>query len=456
MRDLRARLRDIVRRENDTRGRNPASNPGSEPGVQQRGSFTYSAELDSAADVRDTAAQLGGTVHEIDGSTCVVVDRVWDADDWHGRRRVASFAPDTRQPIGLFDPRLAAMPRWAERVVFFDLETTGLSGGAGTIPFVVGCGWFDEGRFLARQFVLAGPAGEHAMLDALAGVLGRTTLLVTFNGASFDLPTMEMRWAFHRQANPADGLPHFDMLPPARRFWRRREASADPTCTLTALERSVIGFFRVGDVPGFEIPARYFHFLRTGDATAIGGVLDHNRYDLLSLAAIMAHALALAEDGPDACAESGERLALGQLYERAGDLSRAARAFELAAGDGPRDVRQHALARLAVLQRRDHRHADAAAAWQQVIDLAPAGALPTPLERRAAEALAIHHEHRARDFAEARRYAVRLGRQATGRQASETTHRIARIDRKIGAAEHTKGGLSAAPLFTHDERPPER
>jgi hypothetical protein len=87
---------------------------------------------------------------------------------------------------------------------------------------------------------------------------------------------------------------------------------------LSTLERSVLGFHRLGDVPGFEIPARYFQFLRTGDPGLIAGVLDHNRHDLVSLAVITAHALWLVREGPLACREPASR------WRSAGSTSAAA------------------------------------------------------------------------------------------------------------------------------------
>ena len=55
---------------------------------------------------------------------------------------------------------------------------------------------------------------------------------------------------------PLDGVPHFDMLHPARRLWKNRAGDGydDAGCRLSTLERTLFDVQRVGDVPGFEIP----------------------------------------------------------------------------------------------------------------------------------------------------------------------------------------------------------
>jgi hypothetical protein len=204
---------------------------------------------------------------------------------------------------------------------------------------------------------------------------------------------------------------------------------------LSAIERSVLGFHRLHDVAGFEIPSRYFQFLRTGDPSMVASVFEHNRHDVLSLAVVTAHALQLAADGPEACREPGEQAALGRLYERAGDLPRAAHAYELAARGADRELRAHVLACLAVLLRRARRHAESAAAWQDVFESTwNRHGAESPLGWRAAEALAIHHEHRARDFDRARRYAQMLERSSVGRRADDARHRLSRLQQKIRTA----------------------
>jgi hypothetical protein len=433
MRDLGARLREVVRR-----ARTPGIPTAGVLSVLPR-ELTYVPDPDPTDLRLDVAELLGGTRLDASGA-CVMVERRYEAHRTHGRRAVESYLPAAQAPLHLLDPRINQVPDWSRRLVYFDIETTGLSGGAGTIAFLVGCGWFDEEGFTVRQFFLAGPSGERVMLDALGAVLNGASLLVTYNGRTFDVPFMEMRWAFHRSPAATEDLPHFDMLPPARRLWSRRGSDPhDPLgaftqegCSLAALERRVLGFHRHGDVPGFEIPARYFHFLRSGDGSVIEGVLEHNRHDLLSLAAVMSQALWLAAEGPDACREPGEQVALGRLYEQAGLMDRAVHAYERAAAAGDRHASGGALGRLAVLLRRQQRYAEAADAWQGVLDLSPPGCRTlSPLGCRAAEALAIYHEHRARDLPSARRYASVLDGAVSGRGRLDLDRRMRRLDRKL-------------------------
>src|SRR5258708_12466339 len=116
---------------------------------------------------------------------------------------------------------------------------------------------------------------------------------------------------------PLEAVRHFDMLHPARRLWRAREGDAEGGCRLGTLERVLCDVTRVGDIPGMDIPARYFRFLRSGDAHPLEPVLEHNRLDLISLAAVCAHAVELVEEGSTRCRDAAEALALAKTYEPA-------------------------------------------------------------------------------------------------------------------------------------------
>ena len=387
---------------------------------------------------RDAVADcLGGQWSE-GNHRFLVIDRKYTPGYRHGRMTIADSLPPgeggwPRLPL-LGGPN-AAIPFSGGRrtpLLFVDLETTGLAGGAGTYAFLVGCGWFDGGVFRIRQFFLSSFAAEPALLEALSALAADAGAIVTYNGKTFDVPLLETRYLFHRLTTPFAELPHVDMLHPARRLWRS-DGSSDGSggCRLSTLEQTLCGHIREGDVPGFQIPSRYFHFVRSGDARPLAAVLEHNRLDLLSLALVTARAAQLLDEGASGAATAREALGLGRLYER-GELMAAARAcFERAADMPGADVavRAEALRAVAVLCRRERRHADAAQAWRRILALP---GCPQPIAREAAEALAVHHEHRLRQPLVARGFAMQSIRlQATAARTQSLAHRIARLDRKL-------------------------
>src|SRR4029078_11970113 len=100
----------------------------------------------------------------------------YESDSFHGARRVEECLLKDDASLRLLDPSLPPPDGTGERTVFVDLETTGLSGGAGTVAFLVGCGWFDMGAFQVRQFQLTSYAAERALLCAVCGGLCEASL----------------------------------------------------------------------------------------------------------------------------------------------------------------------------------------------------------------------------------------------------------------------------------------
>jgi uncharacterized protein len=367
---------------------------------------------------------------------CFVVERRQEAVSTYGRQTVRMLA-DRLQDASAEAPMLAAGAPARPPFMFFDLETTGLSGGAGTYAFLVGCGWFDDGAFVTRQFLLTRLDAERQLLAAVRAELSRAGALVSFNGKSFDAPLLETRYLFHRLEWIGTRLPHVDVLHPARRFWGRAPLLSEGAgCSLTALEQQVLGARRSGDIPGFEIPARYFQFVRSGDGRPLAAVLDHNRLDLLSLAGLTGRLLELLRTGPESTRTAKEALALGHVYSRSGFESRGrdAYAHAVAACRAPAGafdaVKVDALRALALASRRARRYEEAADCWQQLLDVR---GCPPHVAREATDALAIHHEHRRRDLAAAKMFALRSLEAGTRPARSDAArHRLARLDRKMG------------------------
>jgi hypothetical protein len=208
------------------------------------------------------------------------------------------------------------------------------------------------------------------------------------------------------------------------------------------LERDIVGARRIGDVPGFEIPARYFQFVRSGDARPLVAVLEHNRLDLLTLAALTARLLHLTRSGPDAARDAREALGLGHVYERGACEERARTAYRCAIERcrSPRTaydpIRIEALRSLALAWRRARRYEEAASTWGELLAIR---GCPPQLEGEATAALAIHHEHRSRDLTAAKAFALRsleAGERPVWRDAAR--YRLARLDRKIDKVRSMK------------------
>ncbi len=193
-------------------------------------------------------------------------------------------------------------------ILFLDTETTGLAGGAGTIPFLVGAAWWAGDRFEIRQYFLPDPGREDAMLAALADLAGRFRVVATYNGAAFDLPLLRARSVVNRSRDPLAGLESWDLLVPVRRLWSRSLAD----CRQQTVEVHLRGTPRgAGDIDGSFIPQTWFAFLRGEDAGDMERVLRHNRRDMEGMGVVFRDICHWAEavGEPERHAQVGWRLA---------------------------------------------------------------------------------------------------------------------------------------------------
>jgi uncharacterized protein len=209
-----------------------------------------------------------------------------------GRVPVASGRRASSELLALLalDPRIA--PCDPMRALYLDTETTGLGPGAGTVAFLVGLAFFDGGEpeseggrppALVMEQLLVRRLGEEApVLARVAERIAAASMLVTFNGKSFDMPVLRTRFVMGQRPIPEEP-PHFDLLHVARRLHKARGIGT----TLKSVESEVLGFVRENDIPSGEVCQCYLHFLRTADPRALIGVVDHNAWDVVSMAALV-------------------------------------------------------------------------------------------------------------------------------------------------------------------------
>ena len=366
---------------------------------------------------------LGGELVDTGEGQLLVVRREFPLSHRHGRQPLGAVL---EAPLDL----LSAVARAehpvedARRLLFLDAETTGLAGGTGTYAFLVGAAWLEDDRLVLTQHFMRDFDEEPALLAALRPLLERASGLVTFNGASFDLPLLETRFIMTRRRWPA-ALPHLDLLRPARRVWTGWLSD----CRLSTLESAVLGLAREDDVPGGLIPMLYFDYLRSRRAAPLCRVFEHNRCDVLSLVALVGwfgRALADARH-----LRPAELAGLGRLWEPF-DLERGLACYRGALEAGlPEPVARWARLRLAWWEKR-------AARWASACELWEAARQHEAFDPRPWEELAKFHEHRARDLAAARTIvedAMGLARAAgaAARVLDAFAYRLARLDRRLAA-----------------------
>ncbi len=169
-------------------------------------------------------------------------------------------------------------------LIFFDTETTGLSGGTGTMIFLIGIGHFIDDGFQIIQFFLNSPENELALLNQLSNFIGPYQMLISYNGSSFDLPLLRTRYRLNGIESPISKKQHLDLLHLSRKIWRLRLQS----CKLRDIEVELLSFKRdEEEVPGWMVPQIYFDYLFTGDARPLKGVFYHNSMDVLSLGSLL-------------------------------------------------------------------------------------------------------------------------------------------------------------------------
>lgn len=272
---------------------------------------------------------------------------------------------------GTFDP---------ERTLFFDTETTGLSGGTGTVAFLIGLGRVEGRDFVVRQYFMPDYAAEPVLLENVLRISEGCDTAVTFNGKSFDVPLLASRFIMNRMDNPIAGMRQIDLIHPARRTWKLRLKD----CSLGNIEDKVLGMKRENDLPGSEAPERYFSFLKTRDMRLMEDVIAHNRQDIVSLSSLLVK-LHAVYSAPAEQMSMLDVFSVGRALEKQGDRQEAGRCYRLAAQARPlTDLMRLQEARMApaanrnlsLMLRRGGDRMGAEKVWREMIRRGQMGAFP--------------------------------------------------------------------------------
>ena len=329
--------------------------------------------------------------------TCETIITTYKCDDSYGGRSIGEMASVNLAPFAALTGGEIVEP---EELLFLDTETTGLSGGSGTVAFLVGVGHFTaDGGFVIKQYLMRDYDEEYPLLLCTDAELRARETLVTYNGKAFDMNLLASRFIMNgmRMRQPEN---HLDLLYFARRLWR----NCLYNCRLTTLERELLSEFREDDIPGSMIPQVYFNYLHNGDPRLIYKIMEHNRADILAMAAVM-HYLCSRMNDPEMVCVGGqhgkyglgkyghhELMGLASIFEKMEEKKKAERCYRLSVESGNPAAIRSALQGLAQMKKRDREYEEAVACWERMLDFTPQVGVYPYVE------LAKYYEHRRRDY----------------------------------------------------------
>ncbi|MCX8012874.1 MAG: ribonuclease H-like domain-containing protein [Rectinema sp.] len=377
--------------------------------------------------------QRPGTIQRTRGNARVLRSAGWDEIAplvW--RREIERRLPFLGRAMQRAIPEMS--PGEPGDTVYFDLETTGLSGGTGTIPFLCASGKVVGSVLVLRQVYLEDYPGEPDFLNAVIDDLSRAGSIVSYNGACFDVPLLQTRCILNHTSLPL--FTHHDLLRDCRRLWRRTLES----CSLQYLESMLLDKVRENDIPGFLVPRVWLEAVRAthlseAQEELIARVWYHNGEDVVSLAGLH-RVIIQAYREPEWAVEElrADPSALCRILAREG-REREARDVLIRVRDGEigswldATARMRALRHLAAWAWRT-RDRDLLGATVCAMDESPDGCI----------ARAKYYEHQACDFHEALYWAEKA-RDELNTQSGEghrrdlepeaLEHRIIRLQKKI-------------------------
>jgi uncharacterized protein len=273
----------------------------------------------------------GATTEETPHGTCIQFVTRYRLDAMHGSLSLqGTYIADCSRFNSLVgDEKLRTLD--VSKSLFLDIEATGLDHGAGTFAFMIGLGFVEANHFVVKQLFLPDIHEEQAMLFVLKKHLDHSDTLISFNGKSYDLTVLQSRMVIQRMYTTEECnlklQPHLDLLHLSRNMYR----GIYENTRLPTLERGLLGFTRIDDVPSSLVPTMWYEFLRSRNAQPIRLVAEHNLYDVLSMVTLTgALARDTTMDSPERPRQAHIALNLGRVWLRRKQYEQAIQALESA------------------------------------------------------------------------------------------------------------------------------
>ena len=162
-----------------------------------------------------------------------------------------------------------------ERILFLDIETTGFTAKSSYL-YLIGCAYYQSGRWHTIQWIAENYSEEAAVLDAFFSFAKPYEYLIHFNGNNFDLPFLSQKCLQLSLPYSFEGMTGIDLYKRIRpyKFFLKL-----PNCKQKTLEQ-FLGIHREDVFSGGELIGIYHDYVKSPSEFAQKALFLHNADDI--------------------------------------------------------------------------------------------------------------------------------------------------------------------------------
>ena len=167
-------------------------------------------------------------------------------------------------------------------LLFFDIETTGFSGDFCTV-YLIGCVFYKEGRAHFIQWFADTKASEAQVIQSFFSFLKDYSVLVHFNGDTFDIPFLMKRCRALKLPCDFSGVESVDIYKRIKP-WKKHLGLEN------LKQKTIEGFLsicREDRFDGGQLISVYEDYLKTRDKNLLRLLLLHNEEDLKGMPSLL-------------------------------------------------------------------------------------------------------------------------------------------------------------------------
>ncbi len=162
-----------------------------------------------------------------------------------------------------------------EDILFIDIETTGLSPRNSEL-YLIGAGFYKDGKWMVSQFFAQSTAQEEEVLSAFSDFSRSFSKLVHFNGDRFDIPFLQHKYEEYKLSDPFEKMESFDLYKHVKGY---KTALGLPDCKQKTIEL-FLGIDREDKYDGGKLIAVYKDYEESKDDELQRLLLLHNFEDV--------------------------------------------------------------------------------------------------------------------------------------------------------------------------------